>query len=96
MLMRTLLDIKRALLNHSYFSLEHSYLLHTVPVLVSHCSRGGAFGSDLNESVESHPILEHNNRIRDGHVTDMGQSYGRRGLPGSSGRRLSHFFGESF
>lgn len=68
--------------------MEHSYLLHTVPVLMSYCSRGAVFGSYLNESVESHPILEHVYRVSDGHVTDTGHSDQRRGLPGSFGKRL--------
>ena len=64
-------------------------LPNTVPVLVSHCSRGGVLGSDLNDSVESHSILEHNYRVRDSYVTDTGQSRGRRDVLWSSGKRPS-------
>lgn len=50
--------------------MENSYLLHTVPVLVSHFSGCGAFVSDLNESLEYRLIVEHNYRVRDGHMTN--------------------------
>lgn len=64
--MRTLGEIKEALGNYSYFTPQHS------TCAVSHCSRGGVLGSDLNDSVESHSILEHNYRVRDSYVTDTG------------------------
>lgn len=67
--MGTLADIKRASITTLIFHGEFITPTHRTCASVSF-SGYGAFVSDLNESLESHPIVEHNYRIRDGHMTN--------------------------
>lgn len=69
MMMGTLADIKRASVTTLIFHGEFIPPTHRTCASVSF-SGCGAFVSDLNELLESHPIVEHNYRVRDSHMTN--------------------------